>query len=45
LPLSSRLPLALPAQARPAIFTPGSLNANQQLAHDIYKELIEIKTG
>ena len=40
------LPLALGAQARgAAVFTPGSLNANQQLAHDIYKELIEINTG
>jgi len=39
------LPLALSAQARSAIFTAGSLNANQQLAHDIYKELIEINTG
>jgi acetylornithine deacetylase/succinyl-diaminopimelate desuccinylase-like protein len=33
------------AQARSPIYTPGSLNANQQLAHDIYKELIEINSG
>jgi acetylornithine deacetylase/succinyl-diaminopimelate desuccinylase-like protein len=39
------LPAALSAQARPAIYTAGSLNANQQLAHDIYKELVEINTG
>src|SRR5687768_14183156 len=34
----------LGAQGRP-IYTPGALNANQQLARDIYKELIEINTG
>src|SRR3982750_2522756 len=39
------LPLVLAAQARAAIFTAGSLKANQQLAPDIYKELIEINTG
>ena len=39
------LPLSLSAQARPAIYTPGSLNANQQLAREIYKELVEINTG
>jgi acetylornithine deacetylase/succinyl-diaminopimelate desuccinylase-like protein len=39
------VPLALTAQVRPAIYTAGSLNPNQQLAHDIYKELIEINTG
>ena len=36
---------SLVAQARPPIYTPGKLSANQQLAHDIYKELIEINTG
>jgi acetylornithine deacetylase/succinyl-diaminopimelate desuccinylase-like protein len=37
------LPLA--AQTRTPVYTPGALNANQQLAHDIYKELIGINTG
>jgi acetylornithine deacetylase/succinyl-diaminopimelate desuccinylase-like protein len=27
------------------VYTPGALNANQQLAREIYKELIEINTG
>jgi acetylornithine deacetylase/succinyl-diaminopimelate desuccinylase-like protein len=44
LPLAC-LPLALSGQARPAIYTAGSLNANQQLAREIYKELVEINTG
>ena len=38
-------PASLTAQARTPIYTPGALNQHQQLAHDIYKELIEIKTG
>ena len=33
------------AQQRKPVFTPGALNADQQIARDIYKELIEIKTG
>jgi acetylornithine deacetylase/succinyl-diaminopimelate desuccinylase-like protein len=34
------------AQApRASIYTPGRLNPNQQLARDIYKELIEINSG
>ena len=34
------------AQApRATIYTPGSLNPNQQLAREIYKELIEINSG
>src|SRR5688500_9880421 len=40
--------LALPsagAQPSSPIYTAGSLNANQQLAREIYKELIEINTG
>ena len=39
--------IALPAtaQSRTAVYTPGKLTTNQQLAHDIYKELIEINTG
>ena len=36
---------ALTAQSRTPPYTPGKLNPNQQIAHDIYKELIEIKTG
>lgn len=36
---------ALGAQPRAPIYTPGTLTPNQQTAHDIYKELIEIKTG
>ena len=36
----------LGAQARPAsVYGPGALNANQQLARDIYEELVEINTG
>jgi acetylornithine deacetylase/succinyl-diaminopimelate desuccinylase-like protein len=35
----------LTAQLRTPVYTPGALNPNQQLAHDIYKELIEINTG
>ena len=35
----------LAAQGRAPIYTPGKLDANQQLARDIYKELIEINTG
>ena len=40
------LSLSLPvvAQQKPPVYTPGALNANQQLARDIYKELIEINT-
>jgi len=45
LALSTALPCVLRAQPRTPIYTPGSLNANQQLARDIYKELIEINTG
>jgi len=45
LALSTSLPWVLSAQPRTPIYTPGSLNANQQLARDIYKELIEINTG
>jgi acetylornithine deacetylase/succinyl-diaminopimelate desuccinylase-like protein len=37
------IPLA--AQTRAPIYTPTALTPNQQLAHDIYKELIEINTG
>src|SRR3954464_14266079 len=42
--LSGSLALPLAAQRGPAIFT-GNLTSNQQLAHDIYKELIEINSG
>ena len=43
--LSTCLALPLRAQMRAPIYKPGTLNANQQVAHDIYKELIEINTG
>jgi acetylornithine deacetylase/succinyl-diaminopimelate desuccinylase-like protein len=43
--LSTLLTLPLGAQSRTAIYTPGKLTPNQQVAHDIYKELIEINTG
>ncbi|MEJ7809526.1 MAG: M20/M25/M40 family metallo-hydrolase [Gemmatimonadaceae bacterium] len=39
------LPGALPSQRKPSVYTPGALTATQQLARDIYKELIEINTG
>ncbi len=39
--------VALPAgaQQKSPIYTPGQLTPNQQLARDIYKELVEINTG
>ena len=43
--LSTSIALPLHAQTRAPIYRPGALNTNQQLAHDIYKELIEINTG
>ena len=43
--LSTCLALPLGAQMRTPVYKPGALNPNQQLAHDIYKELIEINTG
>ena len=33
------------AQTRTPVYVPAKLTPNQQLAHDIYKELIEINTG
>jgi len=39
------LPVALAAQQKPALYTPGALNADQRLAREIYEELIEINTG
>ena len=42
--LCSAFAMPLAAQNRPSIYT-GTLNPNQQLAHDIYKELIEINSG
>ncbi|MEW5916895.1 MAG: M20/M25/M40 family metallo-hydrolase [Gemmatimonadota bacterium] len=38
------IPAALGAQRAP-LYTPGKLTPNQQLARDIYEELIEINTG
>ena len=43
--LSVCLAFPVGAQSRTPIYTPGSLTANQQLARDIYKELIEVNTG
>jgi len=45
LAFSMLAPFGAGAQPRTPIYTAGSLNANQQLARDIYKELIEINTG
>ncbi|HEY7233471.1 MAG TPA: hypothetical protein VH539_04935, partial [Gemmatimonadaceae bacterium] len=45
LALATGLALPLGAQNRAPIYTPGSLEPNQQLAHDIYKELIELNTA
>jgi acetylornithine deacetylase/succinyl-diaminopimelate desuccinylase-like protein len=45
LALSLSLSLPLLAQQRTRVYTPGALNANQQLAREIYEELIEINTG
>src|SRR5919108_6331182 len=39
------LPTSLTSQQTARVYTPGSLTPNQQLARDIYKELIEINTG
>lgn len=33
------------AQQKAPIYTPGALTPNQQLARDVYKELVEINTG
>jgi len=45
LALATSLVLPLGAQTRAPVYTPSKLTANQQLAHDIYKELIEINSG
>jgi acetylornithine deacetylase/succinyl-diaminopimelate desuccinylase-like protein len=43
---AASLPIAAAAPQRTApVYTPGALTADQQLARDIYKELIEINTG
>jgi len=39
------LALPLGAQSKTAVYTSGKLTPNQQFAHDVYKELIEINTG
>jgi acetylornithine deacetylase/succinyl-diaminopimelate desuccinylase-like protein len=39
------LPAALMAQPRTPVYTAGKLTPDQQLAREIYKELIEINTG
>lgn len=38
-------PTLLAAQPRAPIYTPGKLTPHQQIAREIYEELIEIKTG
>jgi acetylornithine deacetylase/succinyl-diaminopimelate desuccinylase-like protein len=43
--LTGTVAVPLDAQKSAAVYQAGSLNPNQQLAHDIYKELIEINTG
>jgi acetylornithine deacetylase/succinyl-diaminopimelate desuccinylase-like protein len=43
--VTAALAVAAGAQARPSVYTPGTLNADQQRAREIYKELIEINTG
>jgi acetylornithine deacetylase/succinyl-diaminopimelate desuccinylase-like protein len=43
--LSAALPASAGAQQKPPVYTPGALNAHQQIARDIYEELIEINTG
>ena len=46
-PLALLFLLATPllSQQRPRVYTPGALTPNQQLARDIYKQLIEINTA
>jgi acetylornithine deacetylase/succinyl-diaminopimelate desuccinylase-like protein len=39
------VPLTLSAQQRTPVYTPGALNPDQQIAREIYEELIEINTG
>ncbi|MDQ3950385.1 MAG: M20/M25/M40 family metallo-hydrolase [Gemmatimonadota bacterium] len=39
------LPVPLAAQQRTPVYTPGALNAHQQIAREIYEELVEINTG
>jgi acetylornithine deacetylase/succinyl-diaminopimelate desuccinylase-like protein len=43
--LCAGISVSVSAQPRTPVYTPGALNANQQIARDIYKELIEINTG
>lgn len=38
-------PSQRPAQPSSRVYTPGALTPAQQLAHDIYKELVEINSG
>jgi acetylornithine deacetylase/succinyl-diaminopimelate desuccinylase-like protein len=38
-------PLPVVGQQRAPVYTPGQLSPNQQLAREIYKELVEINTG
>jgi acetylornithine deacetylase/succinyl-diaminopimelate desuccinylase-like protein len=43
--IAASLVLAAQAGAQSPVYTPGSLNADQQKAREIYKELIEINSG
>lgn len=43
--LALTVPTLLAAQPRAPLYTPGCLTPNQQLAREIYEELIEINTG
>lgn len=42
---SALLAPAAGAQQKTPVYTPGQLNAHQQLSREIYKELVEINTG
>ena len=42
--LTASLAWTAPAQQR-SVYTPGALNADQQIAREIYEELVEINTG
>ena len=39
------LPIVTSAQSAAPVYRPGQLNADQQLAHAVYKELVEINTS
>ncbi len=45
LPVAVLVICAAPLSSQSAIYTPGQLKPHQEKAHEIYKELIEIKSG